>query len=42
MGINGTAVEGVSNFTYVGVHIGEDLTWTTHIATLVTKAKQCL
>jgi len=40
--INGTAVERVSNYRYLGVHIAEDLTWTTHIDTLVRKVKQCL
>jgi len=39
---NGTAVERVSNFRYLGVHITKDLTWTTHFDTLVRKAKQQL
>jgi len=30
LGINGTTVERVSSFRYLGVHIAEDLTWTTH------------
>jgi len=42
LGINGTAEERVSSFSYMGVHITEDLTWTTHIDTLVRKAKQRL
>jgi len=33
LGINGTAVERLS-FRYLGVHIAEDMTWTTHIDTL--------
>jgi len=40
--VNGTAVERVSSFRYLGVHITDDLTWTTHIDTLVRKVKQCL
>jgi len=39
LGINGTAVERVSIYRYLGVHIKEDLTWTTYIATLVRKAE---
>jgi len=42
LGINGTAEERVSSFRYLGVHITEVLTWTTHIETLVRKAKQRL
>ncbi len=38
--INGTPVEGVSSFKYLGVNISEDLTWTTHIQTQVNKARQ--
>jgi len=33
LGINGTAVENVSTYRYLGVDITEDLTWTTHIDT---------
>ena len=40
--IGGTAVDRVSSFKYLGVHITEDLTWTTHINTLVGKARQRL
>jgi len=40
--INGTAVERVSSLRYLGVNIAEDLTWTTHIDTLMRKAKQRL
>jgi len=42
LGVNGTAVERVSSFRYLGVHIAEDLIWTTHIDTLVRKGKQRL
>jgi len=31
LGINGTALEMVSSYRYLGVHITEDLTWTTRI-----------
>ncbi len=40
--INGTPVERVSSFKYLGVNISEDLTWTTHIQTQVKKARQRL
>ncbi len=40
--ISGTPVERVSSFMYLGVNISEDLTWTTHIQTLVKKARQRL
>jgi len=39
---SGTAVERVSSFRYLEVHITEDLTWTIDIDTLVRKAKQHL
>jgi len=42
LGINGTAVEKVSSFRYLGVNIAEALTWTTHVDTVVRKAKQRL
>jgi len=43
LGINGTALERVSSFRYLGVHIPEDLTWTTQIYTHIDrKAKQRL
>jgi len=42
LGMNGTAVERVSSFRYLGVHITEDLTWTTHIDTLAKKVNQHL
>jgi len=35
-------VERVNSFRYLGVHIAEDLTWTTQINTLLRKAKQPL
>lgn len=40
--INGNPVEKVSSYRYLGVHISEDLTWSTHISTLVKKARQRL
>jgi len=40
--INGTAAERLSRYRYLGVHITWDLTWTTHIDTLVRKVKQRL
>lgn len=36
----GTIVEKVNSYRYLGVHISEDLTRTTHITTLVKKARQ--
>ncbi len=38
--INGTPVERVSSFKYLGVNISEDLSWTAHIQTQVKKARQ--
>ncbi len=40
--ISETPVERVSCFKYLGVNLSEDLTWTTHIQTLVKKARQRL
>uniref|UniRef100_A0AAZ1XEE6 Alkylated DNA repair protein AlkB homologue 8 N-terminal domain-containing protein n=1 Tax=Oreochromis aureus TaxID=47969 RepID=A0AAZ1XEE6_OREAU len=40
--IKGTAVERVSSFKFLGVHISEDLIWTTNCSKLVKKAHQCL
>ncbi|CAI5669465.1 unnamed protein product [Oreochromis niloticus] len=40
--IKGTAVERVSSFKFLGVHISEDLTWTTNCSKLVKKAHQRL
>ena len=40
--INGTAVERVSSFKFLGVHISEDLTWAVHISQVVKKAHQRL
>lgn len=37
-----TPVEKVTTCRYLGVHISEDLTWSTHITTLVKKARQGL
>ncbi|KAK3567952.1 hypothetical protein QTP86_027416, partial [Hemibagrus guttatus] len=40
--INGTPVERVDNFWYLGVHITQDLSWSCHVNTLVKKARQHL
>ena len=40
--INGTVVERVDSFKYLGVNIHQDLTWTSHTTTVVTKAQQRL
>ena len=40
--IGGTAVDRVSSFEYLRVEISKDLTWTTHISSLVGKARQRL
>ena len=40
--IDGTPVERVSSFKYLGVHISEDLSWTVHMDTVVKKARQRL
>ncbi|KAK3509648.1 hypothetical protein QTP70_008082 [Hemibagrus guttatus] len=40
--INGTLVERVDSFRYLGVHIMQDLSWSGHVNTLVKKARQCL
>lgn len=37
--IYGTPIEKVSSYRYLGVHISENLTWTTCIFTLVKKAR---
>ncbi|KAK3508570.1 hypothetical protein QTP70_032905 [Hemibagrus guttatus] len=40
--INGTPLERVDSFQYLGVHITQDLPWTCHVNTLVKKARQHL
>ena len=40
--IEGTAVEVVSSFRYLGVHIANDLSWSTNTACLIKKAHQRL
>ena len=40
--IGGTAVEVVSSYKYLGVHISDDLTWSTNTSSLVRKAHQRL
>ncbi|KAI5085914.1 hypothetical protein C0J45_23088, partial [Silurus meridionalis] len=42
LNINGTPVERVDRFRYLGVHITQDLSWSCHINTLVKKARQRL
>ncbi|KAK3573033.1 hypothetical protein QTP86_012229 [Hemibagrus guttatus] len=37
--INGTPVERVDSFRYLGVHIMQDLSWSCHVNTLVKKAQ---
>ncbi|KAF0044753.1 hypothetical protein F2P81_003911 [Scophthalmus maximus] len=38
--INGTTVERVSSFTFLGVHISEDLSWTHHTNAITKSARQ--
>ncbi|KAF7640571.1 hypothetical protein LDENG_00034370, partial [Lucifuga dentata] len=40
--INGAAVERVSSFNFLGIHISQDLTWTTNCSNLVKEAHQRL
>jgi len=40
--IYGILVKRVDRYRYLIMHISEDLTWTTHISTLVQKARQHL
>ncbi|KAK1784642.1 hypothetical protein P4O66_003271 [Electrophorus voltai] len=40
--INGTTVERVDSFRYLGVHISQDLCWSHHTNSLAKKAHQCL
>ncbi|KAK3528699.1 hypothetical protein QTP70_009959 [Hemibagrus guttatus] len=40
--INGSEVEHVSSFKFLGIHISEDLSWYLNISTLVRKAQQRL
>lgn len=40
--INSAAVERVSNFNFLVVHLAEDLTWSVHTYKTVKKAQQCL
>ena len=40
--INGTEVERVASFKFLGVHISEDLSWTLNTSTIVKKAHQRL
>ena len=40
--INGTVVERMDSFKYLGVHIHKDLTWANHTPTVIRKAQQSL
>jgi hypothetical protein len=40
--IDGTAVEKVESFKFLGVHITDKLKWTTHTYSVVKKAQQSL
>ncbi|KAK1791059.1 hypothetical protein P4O66_002032 [Electrophorus voltai] len=40
--INGTTVERVDSFRYIGVHISQDLSWSRHTNSLAKKARQRL
>ena len=40
--INGTVVERVSSFKFLGVHLSEDLSWTLNTSILIKKAQQRL
>ncbi|KAI5103505.1 gastrula zinc finger protein XlCGF28.1-like [Silurus meridionalis] len=42
LNINGTPVERVDSFRYLGVHIKQDLSWSCHTNTLVKKARHRL
>ncbi|KAK1795768.1 hypothetical protein P4O66_008834, partial [Electrophorus voltai] len=42
MRINGTTVERVDSFRYLGVHISQDLSWSCHSNSLAKKARQRL
>ena len=40
--IDGAVVEQVESFKFLGVHITKELSWSTHINTVVKRARQCL
>ena len=40
--IYGTVVEKVESFMFLGVHITDDLKWSTHTDSVVKKVQQCL
>ena len=40
--IDGTAVDKVKRFRFLGVHITVNLKWSTHTNSVVKKAQQCL
>jgi hypothetical protein len=40
--VNGTAVERVSSVMFLGIHITENLLWTSNTTTIVKRVQQCL
>ena len=40
--VKGTTVEKVKSFKFLGVHITDNLKWSTHTDSVVKKAQQCL
>ena len=40
--IDGTTVEKVKSFKFLGVHVTDHLKWSTHTDSMVKKAQQCL
>ena len=40
--INGTTVEKVESFKFLGIHITDELKWSTHTDSVAKKAQQCL
>ena len=40
--IDGTVVERVVSFKFLGIHITDKLNWSTHTDSIVKKAQQCL